>query len=278
MPAPWRCVSPLVCLRSANLPCARRVAPRASGRLTPAPINGCHNGFVQRISGLAISCSHQVGPAFIRNQVPSGEIYRHTCGYRSETHSMASRWHRARSGRNMTGMSIKAARLAIGTANVVLLLACSGNGPEIPSVTLTSGPVVVPVYVPPSRQQSAQSVPGGTIGQAPGMQSALPTPARAAGRSGTYAGVMEPLSTAGGDINCLSTIQITGWYVDGNRVRFGRFHGIIDGDDALQMVYGGDWITGQFDGATFHGQLIDYGTRNTGPGCAFMISVQRVGP
>lgn len=169
----------------------------------------------------------------------------------------------------MTSMSIKAARLAIGVANVVLLLACSGNGPEIPSVTLTSGPVVVPVYVPPSRQQSAQPVPGGTT---------LPTPARAAGRSGTYAGVMEPLSSAGGDINCLNTIQITGWYVNGNRVRFGRFHGIIDGDDGLQMVYDGDWITGQFDGATFRGQLIDYGTRNTGPGCAFMISVRRVSP
>ena len=175
-------------------------------------------------------------------------------------------------------MSIKAARLTTGVANVVLLLACSGNGPQMPSVTLTSGPVVVPLYVPPSRQQSAQPMPGGIMGQAPGMEPASPTPARAPGRSGRYAGVMEPLSTGGGDTNCITTIRIAGWYVHGNHVTFGQFHGIIDAGDGLQMVYGGDWITGQFDGATFHGQLIDYGTRNTGPGCNFMISVQRVGP
>jgi hypothetical protein len=175
-------------------------------------------------------------------------------------------------------MSIKAARLTIGVANVVLLLACSGNGPQMPSVTLTSGPVVIPVYVPPSRQQSVQPMSRGTIGPAPGMEPALPTPAQAAGRSGTYAGVMEPLSTAGGDTNCVNIVQIAGWYVYGNRVRFGQFHGTIDADDSLQMVYGRDWITGQFDGATFHGQLIDYGTGNTLPGCSFMISVKRVGP
>jgi hypothetical protein len=181
-------------------------------------------------------------------------------------------------GWNMIGMCIKAARLTTGVANVVLLVACSGNGPQMPSVMLTSGPVVVPIYPPPSPQQSAQSILGGTIGLAPGMESALPTPARAVGRSGTYAGVMEPLSTAGGNTNCISTVQITGWHVYGNRVRFGQFHGTIDADDGLQMVYGRDWITGQFDGVTFRGQLIDYGTGSTGPGCSFMISVQRIGP
>jgi hypothetical protein len=151
-------------------------------------------------------------------------------------------------------MATERARLTIGVANVVLLLACSG--PQMASVPLTSGRLEVPEYVlPPSRQPPTQPIP-----------------------SGTYAGVVEPLSTAGGDINCMSTVQIAGWYVYGNRVWFGQFRGTIDSDDGLQMVYGRDWITGQFHGATFHGWLIDDGTPNFVPGCSFMIRMQRVGP
>jgi hypothetical protein len=156
------------------------------------------------------------------------------------------------------------------------LLGCSAGGPQLPTVTFNSGPVVVPVTAPSQQQATGQPMPGGMIGPPPGMEPPAPSAPRPAGRSGTYAGVMEPFSTAGGDINCMNSIKVTGWHVYGNRVRFGGFHGTIDAAEGLQMAFGGDWIVGQFEGPTFQGQVISSGGR-FGPGCSFTLSLQRVG-
>jgi hypothetical protein len=157
------------------------------------------------------------------------------------------------------------------------LSACAGNGPQMPAVSVTSGPVVVPLNDAARQQQTAQPMPGGTIGPPPGMEPSTAPAPQPGGRSGTYAGIMEPLSTGGGDLNCMKTVKITGWHVYGNRVRFGSFHGTIDANDGLQMGAGGDWIIGQFDGATFHGTVTQTGGR-WGPGCSFIMNLQRVGP
>ena len=49
-------------------------------------------------------------------------------------------------------------------------------------------------------------------------------------------------------------------------------------DGGLQMVFGGTWIVGQFEGATFRGQVDDTGGRWRGPGCTFILTLERTGP
>ncbi len=66
---------------------------------------------------------------------------------------------------------------------------------------------------------------------------------------------------------------VVGFHVSGNRVRFGRFRGTIDGDDGLQMVYNQQWILGQFEGATFHGHVTFWGRQ--GPGCTYLLNLER---
>ena len=70
---------------------------------------------------------------------------------------------------------------------------------------------------------------------------------------------------------CQETVPVVGFRVSGNRVRFGRFHGTIDSNDGLQMVSNQQWIVGQFEGATFHGQ-VTFWTRE-GPGCTYVLSL-----
>jgi hypothetical protein len=93
-------------------------------------------------------------------------------------------------------------------------------------------------------------------------------------RSGKYAGTAVPLDTGGGI--CLQTQQVGNFFVRGNSVRYGRFRGTIDANNGLQMVNGNQWIIGQFEGATFHGQLSLTGGFNFS-GCTYMFSLQRVG-
>lgn len=93
-------------------------------------------------------------------------------------------------------------------------------------------------------------------------------------RSGNYAGTAVPLDTGGGI--CLQTQKVGNFIVRGNSVRYGRFRGRIDANDGLQMVNGNQWIIGQFEGATFHGQLDLRGGFNFS-GCTYMLSLQRMG-
>lgn len=149
----------------------------------------------------------------------------------------------------------------------ICLLVASCSGP--PSVVVDTPSGVTPVYTP------APAMPGGGIGPPPGMQSTLPPPAQPVDRSGNYAGTAVPLDTNGG--LCINTAKIINFHVRGNSVRFGRFRGTIDANNGLQMVSSRQWIVGQFDGATFHGQLDLPGGLST-PGCTFMLNLERVGP
>lgn len=106
------------------------------------------------------------------------------------------------------------------------------------------------------------------------MANALPAPAAVVDRSGDYTGTAAPLDTGGG--LCLGTRKVGNFFVRGNRVRYGGFHGTIDSDNGLQMIYGSAWIVGQFEGASFHGQL-DLPGRFGALGCTYLLDLQRTG-
>lgn len=152
----------------------------------------------------------------------------------------------------------------------LMLLACTvQTGLPGPNVVLNTptGPVAV--------NSPAPGPPGGGLAVPPGLQPAPPAPAQPVSRDGTYAGSMEALSTAGGV--CSNQIKVTGFRVRGSAVRFGSFRGTIASDGGLQMVFGGTWIIGQFEGATFHGQVQGASGRG-GPGCSYILTLDRTGP
>jgi hypothetical protein len=91
-------------------------------------------------------------------------------------------------------------------------------------------------------------------------------------RDGTYTGSANLMVNYGN--LCQETVPVVGFRVSGDRVRFGRFRGTIDSNDGLQMVSNQQWIVGQFEGATFHGQVA-FWTRE-GPSCTYVLSLQRI--
>ncbi len=167
-------------------------------------------------------------------------------------------------------MSMRACLRACVVPTCLVVFGCSG----VPNVVLDtpSGPVALNSPAP------AMPVPGGSVGPPPGMDvmqqsgSAAPTNV---GRNGTYSGTAEPLDTGGG--MCISTQAVDGFVVRGNSVHYGRFRGRIAADGGLQMVYGQNWIVGQFEGPTFHGQLDIQGGFNSF-GCTYLFSLSRTGP
>jgi hypothetical protein len=115
----------------------------------------------------------------------------------------------------------------------------------------------------------------GMAGPPPGMEAGPPGPVAMGGdRSGTYSGVLAPLDTAGGQ--CINNVPVQGFRVHGNAVRWGYFRGRIQGGDGLQMVNGATWVTGQFEGNTFHGTVSTWGGRGP-PGCSFIITLAKTG-
>jgi hypothetical protein len=150
----------------------------------------------------------------------------------------------------------------------LVVFGCSGD----PNVVLDTptGPVAL--------NSPAPAMPGGLVGPPPGMdvmQPSGPAATKNVARDGTYTGTAEPLDTGGG--MCISTQAVAAFVVRGTSVRYGGFRGRIAADSGLQMVYGQDWIVGQFEGATFRGQLSIQG-RFGSPGCTYMLSLGRVGP
>jgi hypothetical protein len=150
----------------------------------------------------------------------------------------------------------------------LVVVSCSG----VPNVVLDTptGPVAL--------NSPAPAMPGGLVGPPPGMdvtQSPGPAAPKNVGRDGTYTGTAEPLNTGGG--MCTSTQAVGAFIVRGASVRYGGFRGRIAADNGLQMVYGQDWIVGQFEDATFHGQLSIQG-RFGSPGCTYMLSLGRTRP
>ena len=159
----------------------------------------------------------------------------------------------------------RAIQSAVSATICLTLAGCAGG----PSVAVDTPAGVTPIYTPPP------AMPGGGIGPPPGMQASLPVPGRALDRSGNYAGTAVPLDTGGGI--CLQSQQVANFIVRGNSVRYGRFRGRIDANEGLQMVNGNQWIVGQFEGATFHGQLDLPGGGFNFSGCTYGLTLQRVG-
>ena len=151
-----------------------------------------------------------------------------------------------------------------------LLLGCTGNnGWQPPTVLLDTPTGVTPIYSP------GPVMPGGVVGPPPGLEnSALPVPTAPVSLDGNYVGTAEPLETGGGQ--CITTQQVAGFRVRGNSVRYSGFRGTIGANNGVQMVYGQDWIFGQFEGVTFHGQL-DLRGRFDAPGCTYELNLQRAG-
>jgi len=135
------------------------------------------------------------------------------------------------------------------------------------NVVLDTPAGVAPIYTP----QSAMA--GGLIAPPPGTTP--PVPMEKVSRSGSYTGTAFPLETGRGI--CVNTLTVSNFNVRGNAVRFGRFRGAIDANDGLQMVNGNQWIIGQFEGATFHGQL-DAPRGWNAPGCTYLLTLQRTRP
>lgn len=158
-------------------------------------------------------------------------------------------------------------RTATALFPLLLLLgmtACS----HAPDVLLDTPTGVTPIYTPTPQA----AMPGGLIAPPPGM---TPPPTQMVSRTGSYTGTAFPLETGGG--LCISTLTVSNFRVRGNAVRFGGFRGRIDANNGLQMVYGNRWIIGQFEGATFHGQLDVPGSFGA-PGCTYMLTLQRTAP
>lgn len=147
----------------------------------------------------------------------------------------------------------------------LVLFGCSGAAPNVMLDTPTGA---VSLNAP------APAMPGGSVPPPPGLGAAPAGLNQAVSRDGNYSGNAMVLNTGGGQ--CRGTFTMTNFRVGGNLARFGGFRGTIDAEGGLQMVYGEDWIIGQFEGATFHGQVDLWG--RTGPGCSYMISLERTGP
>jgi hypothetical protein len=166
----------------------------------------------------------------------------------------------------INGPTSRCIALALRLALACLpLFGCSGG----PTVMVDTPSGVLPLDAP------APAMPGGLAGPPPGLEPTSPIAAQGVGRDGTYTGTATVLVTGGG--LCRDTLTVSGFTVRGSRARFGGFRGTIAADGGLQMVYGRDWIVGQFEGASFHGQLDVLG-RFDSPGCNYMLNLQRTGP
>jgi hypothetical protein len=144
------------------------------------------------------------------------------------------------------------------TALCLALPGCSGP----PTVLLATPNGPQTLYAP------SPAMPNGAVPPPPGLTA---PPSQPVSRNGTYTGTASVLSTYGNQ--CQETVPVVGFRVRGNKVRFGRFYGTIDPSDGLQMTYDTQWIVGQFEGATFHGQVTFWG--RSGPGCTYLLNLQR---
>ncbi len=161
------------------------------------------------------------------------------------------------------------ARVQLVAGLTVLWLGLAGcSGPPTVQLATPNGPQVL--FSP--QPAMPQGGPAGTIPPPANlMPGAAPSPAQPVSRNGTFTGSANLMSSYGN--MCQETVRVVGFRVSGNRVRFGRFHGTIDSNDGLQMVSNQQWIVGQFEGATFHGQ-VTFWTRE-GPGCTYVLSLER---
>lgn len=161
------------------------------------------------------------------------------------------------------------ARLKVLVSVGLMLSSCSSP----PTVLLDTPNGLVPLDSP----APSSAMPAGLAGPPPGLEPS-PPPLRAVqggSRDGLYTGTATVLVTDGG--LCTDTLKVSDFAARGNSARFGGFRGTIGADGGVQMYYGQDWITGQFEGATFRGQMVVQG-RFDSPGCTYMLNLARTGP
>ena len=116
--------------------------------------------------------------------------------------------------------------------------------------------------------------PGGGLAAPPTGLDTVPPTSAPRSRNGVYAGTAVPLDTGGGA--CIQNKEVSGFRVRGTTVRWGGFRGTIAPDNGVQMAYGTTWVTGQFIGEEFQGQITMPGRLGAG-GCTYMMSLQKVG-
>ena len=144
--------------------------------------------------------------------------------------------------------------LAVGC---LFLVTCSGSPSMTPNTSAATPSPAAPSATNPSAPAHPQTI----------------------DRSGNYAGTAQPMNTGGGA--CIRPLRVTNFRVSGDSVRFGGFRGTIDSAGGLQMAHSEQWIVGQFEGTTFHGQLTlppQRRFRTIGPDCSYVLSLDRIGP
>jgi hypothetical protein len=94
-------------------------------------------------------------------------------------------------------------------------------------------------------------------------------------RNGVYVGTAD--AEINGSFSCPTPMSVTGFRVDGNVMRFGGFRATIaDNGSVGETVFRGMWLTGQFDGPTFHGHINAFGdTTGQLNACAYAITATR---
>jgi hypothetical protein len=115
------------------------------------------------------------------------------------------------------------------------------------------------------------------FGGSPTPPAALPAPGPAGARDGVYVGTAN-VSASSGYTTCQQTMNVTGFRVDGNVVRFGGFRGTIaDNGRVAQTFFRGMWFAGQFVGPKFLGYVdASQGSTTQTIGCVYGITVTRL--
>ncbi len=107
-------------------------------------------------------------------------------------------------------------------------------------------------------------------GQAPSGAAATAPAVNTSQFDGNYSGSMT--GQPGHDVGCRPTMRVDGMHVSGGRVSFGSFSGMIGLDGRLQMELQFEWITGQFTGNRFSGQVMPHSV-----GCGYQMELERTG-
>ncbi|HEX3350594.1 MAG TPA: hypothetical protein VHS58_21095 [Acetobacteraceae bacterium] len=110
--------------------------------------------------------------------------------------------------------------------------------------------------------------PGGGVPPPPGMMTPpAPLPPAGIPPSGSYTGEMVSVNDPGG--RCTPRVPLYNWTVRGTRVRFGGFVGTIRPNGVLNMQQRGSYVSGEFRGPQFVGELW-----SPSPACDYRMTLQ----
>jgi hypothetical protein len=136
------------------------------------------------------------------------------------------------------------------TAAALLLAGCAYNGPTASA---------------PGPAASGVGIETGTTPLPPGTAASVaPAP-----QSGPYAGTGTIVTDPGA--LCHQQIRVTNFIVNGDRVTFGAYRGVIQPDGSLHMQAGPTYVYGQFIGSHFDGRFW-----RVQPACTYDLSLDPV--